>query len=111
MFLSVTVLGLQYIRINCACISSSKDQLCYTVDPNIFKDKINLEGQLSLTLAIDYNDDRIFNFSVENQRNAYKEIDGFDEIYQNFSDSIIVETISMILNMYDEGYFFIFHFF
>ena len=35
-----------------------KDQLCYTVDPNEYKDKINLEGKLSLSLFIHYNEDR-----------------------------------------------------
>ena len=35
-----------------------KDQLCYTVDPNEFKDKIDLKGELSLLLFIHYNEDR-----------------------------------------------------
>ena len=35
-----------------------KDQLCYTVDPNKYKDKIDLEGDLSITLYINYNEDR-----------------------------------------------------
>ena len=34
------------------------DQLCYQVDPNEYKDKIDLEGDLSLTLFIHYNEDR-----------------------------------------------------
>ena len=34
------------------------DQLCYTVDPNEYKDKVNLEGDISLTLFIHYNEDR-----------------------------------------------------
>ena len=32
------------------------DQLCYTVDPNEYKHKIDLEGELSLALFINYND-------------------------------------------------------
>ena len=35
-----------------------RDQLCYTVDPNNYKDKINLTGELSLSLFIHYNEDR-----------------------------------------------------
>ena len=34
------------------------DQLCYQVDPNEYKDKINLEGDMSLSLFIHYNEDR-----------------------------------------------------
>ena len=35
-----------------------RDQLCYTVDPNKYKDKIDLKGELSLALYIHYNEDR-----------------------------------------------------
>ena len=35
-----------------------KDQLCYTVDPNEYKDRIDLKGDLSLSLFINYNEDR-----------------------------------------------------
>ena len=35
-----------------------KDQLCYTVDPNKYKTKIDLEGELSLSLFINYNEDK-----------------------------------------------------
>ena len=35
-----------------------QDQLCYTVDLNEYKDKIDLEGDLSLSLFINYNEDR-----------------------------------------------------
>ena len=35
-----------------------KDQLCYTVDINDFKDRIDLKGELSLSLFIHYNLDR-----------------------------------------------------
>ena len=34
------------------------DQLCYQVDPNKYKDKIDLNQELSLTLFIHYNEDR-----------------------------------------------------
>ena len=34
------------------------DQLCYQVDPNRYKDKIDLQGELSLSLYIHYNEDR-----------------------------------------------------
>ena len=35
-----------------------QDQLCYTVDPNEYKDKIDLNGDLSFSLFINYNEDR-----------------------------------------------------
>ena len=35
-----------------------RNQLCYQVDPNKHKDKINLKGELSLSLFIHYNEDR-----------------------------------------------------
>ena len=35
-----------------------RDQLCYTVDPNEYKQKIDLKGELSLSLFIHYNEDR-----------------------------------------------------
>ena len=34
------------------------DQLCYQVDPNEYKDKIDLKAELSLTLFIHFNEDR-----------------------------------------------------
>ena len=35
-----------------------KDQLCYTVDPNEYKNLIDLKGDLSLSLFLHYNEDR-----------------------------------------------------
>ena len=35
-----------------------RDQLCYTVDPNEYKHKIDIKGELSLSLFIHYNEDR-----------------------------------------------------
>ena len=35
-----------------------RDQLCYQVDPNKYKNKIDLKGDLSLSLFIHYNEDR-----------------------------------------------------
>ena len=55
-----------------------KDQLCYTVDPNNYKDKIDLGGDLSLSLFITYNEDKEM---------SLKEMEAMED---NF---IIVETI------------------
>ena len=69
-----------------------KDQLCYTVDPNEYKHKIDLEGQLSLTLVIDYNEERMSDFSLENQIKTNKvQEDNFDKIYHDFSHTIIIQ--------------------
>ena len=35
-----------------------RDQLCYTVDPNKFKDQIDIKGKLSISLYIHYNEER-----------------------------------------------------
>ena len=40
-----------------------RDQLCYTVDPNNYKDKIDLKGELSISLFIHYNEDRQMEYS------------------------------------------------
>ena len=52
------------------------DQLCFQVDPNEYKDKIDLLGELSLSLYIHYNKDR--------QMEDMEDMDGF----------ITIDTIS-----------------
>ena len=52
------------------------DQLCFQVDPNEYKDKIDLKGELSLSLYIHYNKDR--------QMEDMEDMDGF----------ITIDTIS-----------------
>ena len=62
-----------------------KDQLCYTVDPNEFKHRIDLKGQLSITLAIDYNEDRVYKFSNETLGEVKQKVtDHFDEISHDY---------------------------
>ena len=56
-----------------------KDQLCYTVDPNEYKHKIDLKGELSLSLFIHYNEDR-----------QMEDIDSTEY-------SIIVDTIGILM--------------
>ena len=58
-----------------------RDQLCYTVDPNEYKHKIDLKGDLSLSLFIHYNEDR-----------QLEDTDRSEE------HSIIVDTIGKIQN-------------
>ena len=43
-----------------------KDQLCYQVDPNKYKHRIDLKNELSLSLFIDFNEDRQFN-EIDNE--------------------------------------------
>ena len=37
-----------------------KDQLCYTVDPNGYKNLFDKNQEISVTLYINYNEDRVF---------------------------------------------------
>ena len=59
-----------------------RDQLCYTVDPNEYKNKINLIGELSLSLFLNYNEDR-----------QMEETDSFVE------HSIILDTIGKLITI------------
>ena len=59
----MSVMGLKIPQLDVPVCSSFRpnivrDQLCYTVDPNEYKDKIDLKGDLSLLLFIHYNEDR-----------------------------------------------------
>ena len=70
---SMSVMGVKIDQFTVPVCSSFrpkiiKDQLCYTVDPNDYKDKINLENDLSLSLFVNYNEDRemALNDSLEN---------------------------------------------
>ena len=61
---NMSIMGTQIDQIDVPVCNSFRpkiirDQLCYEVDPNEYKDKINLNGELSLSLFIDYNEDRI----------------------------------------------------
>ena len=60
-----------------------KDQLCYTVDPNEYKDEIDLKGDLSLSLFINYNEER-------------QMASGSNELVMN-DNSIIIETIGKMM--------------
>ena len=52
-----------------------KDQLCCTVDPNLFRDKNNLKGELYMTLFIDYNEERQFEDNSNNDEENFVKID------------------------------------
>ena len=60
--------------------SSLKDQLCYQVDPNEYKDKIDLKGDLSLKLFIHFNEDRQMEDS-NNLEEPYITIDTIGKAY------------------------------
>ena len=49
-----------------------RDQLCYTVDPNEYKQKIYLEKDLSLSIFINYNEDREMNLKHDAEDNAIR---------------------------------------
>ena len=59
----MSVMGVKIPQLDVPVCDSFKpkiilDQLCYTVDPNEYKDKIDLKGDLSLSLFLHYNEDR-----------------------------------------------------
>ena len=41
-----------------------QDQFCYTVDPNEYKHKINVENDLSFSLFINYNEDKEMSLKI-----------------------------------------------
>ena len=57
-----------------------RDQLCYTVDPNEYKDKVDLKGELSLALFLHYNEER-----------QMEDIDSTEE------HIVIVDTIGIVI--------------
>ena len=78
----MTVMGTKIDQFNVPVCNSFRpkiiqDQLCYTVDPNLYKNQIDLMGELSLSFFVHYNEDR--------------------QIYENIKSkeihSIILETI------------------
>ena len=82
---NISVMGVKIDKLNVPVCNSFRpkiirDQLCYTVDPNEFKHRIDINGELSLTLFIHYNEDR--------------QIEDFDDSFNQ--QSIIVDTIGKI---------------
>ena len=56
-----------------------RDQLCYTVDPNEYKHKLDFKGELSLSLFIHYNEER----QMENADNSDETFAFVDTIGKN----------------------------
>ena len=78
---NLSVMGIKIDQFDVPFCSSFRpkiiqDQLCYTVDPNEYKDKIDLEGDLSISIFLHYNEDR-----------QMEDFDSFEEFIT------IVETI------------------
>ena len=61
-----------------------RDQLCYTVDPNEYKHKIDLKGELSLSLFIHYNEDRHIEDSVNSSDQHFIIVDSIGRIKNTF---------------------------
>ena len=71
------------------------DQLCYTVDPNEYKDKINLEGDMSLSLFIHYNEDR----QMEDMDEMKEPLITIDTISNNFLTKTYTEMQQHLCNL------------
>ena len=72
-----------------------RDQLCYTLDLNKIKQKINIKEILTFSFFIDYNEDREFSsIHDDNKANSKKA--------KSARDGIIIETIGIhtFLNYY-----------
>ena len=65
-----------------------EDQLCYSVDPNHYRNLLDKKNDLELTLYINYNEDREFHLSLE------------EEDLRN-DRSVIAETIGKNYFRYD----------
>ena len=81
-------MGVKIDRIDVAVCNSFRpkiirDQLCYTVDLNEIKKKINSKRKLFFTFFIDYNEDR--ELSVKDYKNS--------ELISSSTNGIIIETI------------------
>ena len=87
----MSVMGVKIEQIDVPICNSFRpqkimDQLCYTVDPNKYKDKINLKEDLSLSLLINFNEERQMAFE--------------DSVAILNDNLIIIETIGNIYNPY-----------
>ena len=67
-----------------------QDQLCYSLDPNKFRDNLSSKNDLELSLLIDYNEDRIFKENVGHKtREKTKSL----KVSENKKDFITINTL------------------
>ena len=71
----------------------SKDQLCYTVDLNKIKQKIDIKDTITFSFFIDYNEDREFSSIYDVDKATSKNAD-------RARDGILIETIGNINTSY-----------
>ena len=71
----------------------SKDQLCYTVDLNEIKQKIDIKDTITFSFFIDYNEDREFSSIYDVDKATSKNAD-------RARDGILIETIGNINTSY-----------
>ena len=86
---NVSVMGVKIDQFDVPVCNSFRpklvmDQLCYQVDPNEYKDEIDLGGDLSLTLLIHYNEDR----QMEDANNLEEPFITIGTIGNNFLNQI-----------------------
>ena len=67
-----------------------KDQLCYTVNPNDFRDK-TLSQELSFSFAVDHNEERISDGILIPK--PFVRLDDFDKKEELVDNFVIIETI------------------
>ena len=68
-----------------------RDQLCYTVDLNKIKQKIDLKNTITFSFFVDYNEDRVFSSFYDEEIAISKDTD------ISMEDGIIIETIGIYI--------------
>ena len=86
---NLSVMGVKISQFNAPVCNSFRpkiirDQMCYTVDPNEYKNENDLKGELSLSLFIHYNEDR-----------QMEDTDDTDSTDKHF----IIETIGKMIDV------------
>ena len=74
-----------------------KDQLCYTVDPNEYKHKIDKKGELSLSLFIHYNEDRQMEDGDQKKPKITIDTIGTSSLYEKFFNLDFSEPLELPL--------------
>ena len=68
------------------------DQLCYQVDPNEYKNRIDLEGDISLSLFIHYNEERQIE-DFDDSEDLFITLDTISNIFSTDNNSLMTDIL------------------